>query len=455
MSIPSQDYAALSDDAYQDRAVGRRAPGQQEPVTLNGHQYKVLEHVNNPRNGYQGTVYQRVDTKEIVVSHRGTEQIMLDAVITDGVMVTGRTNLQAKDAIALTERAMEYASKQGAREGHTPPVTVTGHSLGGTLAQISAHHFDLKGETFNAFGAVSMNRRIPEGGDTMVNHVMAADPVSAASPHYGQVRIYASAQEIKTLEASGFSNSRYNALIPDRPVIAAAASLGSHKLGNFLDSGSVLGSEQAKTLANTNARMINEYRDDIGERRSTATVISRGTVGGAVDLIDNLRGTLPAGEPARREAGTHAGESEKDKDVSLRPKDAGHISSLRIDQAGHAGHPLFNDAQRGVYAQDTRVGRTPDQSSDQLAGSLAAQMHAAGGKRIDHVLMSNDASNTFAVQGKIDDPAHLRVTVGTMLAMNTPLEQSSRKVEEQATNQHQEQDRNQEQVQSSGRTMMG
>ena len=455
MSIPSQDYAALSDDTYKDRAVGRRAPGEEEAVTLNGHHYKVLEHVNNTRNGYQGTVYQRVDTKEIVVSHRGTEQIMLDAVLTDGTMVTGRTNLQAKDAIALTESAMMIAERYAVGHDRKPEVTVTGHSLGGTLAQISAHHFDLKGETFNAFGAASQTYRIPEGGNSMVNHVMAADPVSAASPHYGQVRIYASAQEIKTLEDSGFSNSKYNTLIPDRPVIAATASLGSHKLGNFLDSGSVLGSEQAKTLANTNARMIDEYRDDIGERRSAATVISRGTVGGAVDLIDNLRGTLPAGEPARREAGKHAGESEKDRDVSLRPKDAGHISSLRIDQAGHPGHPLFNDAQRGVYAQDTRVGRTPDQSSDQLAGSLAAQMHAAGGKRIDHVLMSNDASNTFAVQGKIDDPAHLRVTVGTMLAMSTPLEQSSRKVEEQAASHRQEQDRNQEQVQSSSRTMMG
>ena len=126
-----------------------------------------------------------------------------------------------------------------------------------------------------------------------------------------------------------------------------------------------------------------------------------------------------------------------------------------MDDARHPGNPLFNDAQRGVYAQDTRVGRTPDQSSDQLAGSLAAQMHAAGGKRIDHVLMSNDASNTFAVQGKIDDPAHLRVTVGTMLAMNTPLDQSSRKVEEQASSQRQEQERSQEQVQSNSRTMMG
>lgn len=284
---------------------------------------------------------------------------------------------------------------------------------------------------------------------------MAADPISAASPHYGQVRIYASTQEIKALEVSGFSNSKLNALIPDRPLVAAAASLGSHKLGNFLDAGSVLGSEQARTLANTNARMIDEYRDDIGERRRAATVISRGPVGGATDVIDHVRGPLPAGEPARLEAGKHAGQGEKNKEVSLRPDAAGHIGSLRIDQAGHPGNPLFNDARRGVHAQDTRVGRAPDQSSDQLAGSLAAQMHAAGGKRIDHVLMSNDASNTFAVQGKIDDPVHLRVTVGTMLAMNTPLEQSSRKVEEQVASQRQEQDRNQEQVQSNSRTMLG
>lgn len=439
MTIPSQDYAALSDDAYKDRAVGRRAPGEEEPVTLNGHQYKVLEHVNNTRNGYQGTIYQRVDTKEIVVSHRGTEQILLDGVVTDGAMVTARTNLQAKDAIALTERAMIIADRAIVGRDHKPEVTVTGHSLGGTLAQISAHYFDLKGETFNAFGAASLSYRIPEGGNRMVNHVMAADPVSAASPHYGQVRIYASAQEIKTLEASGFSNSKFNALIPDRPLIAAAASLGSHKLGNFLNSGSVLGSEQAKTRAHTNARMIDEYRDDIGERRAATTIISRGTVGGAVDLIDNLRGPLPAGEPAKREAEKHQ---------------RSH-TSLRMDDASHPGNPLFTDAQRGVYAQDTRVGRTPDQFSDQLAGSLAAQMHAAGGKRIDSVVMSNDASNTFAVQGNQNDPAHLRVNVDTMLAMNTPLEQSSRKVEEQAASQRQEQDRNQELTQSSSRTMMG
>ena len=40
--------------------------------------------------------------------------------------------------------------------------------------------------------------------------------------------------------------------------------------------------------------------------------------------------------------------------------------------------------------------------------------------------MSNDAERSFAVQGRVDDPAHLRVAVDTVPAMNTPLEESSR-----------------------------
>ena len=62
MPLTHRDYAALSADAYEDHKVGRRAPGQEEVVPLNGHNYKVLEHVNNRVNGYQGTIYQREDT---------------------------------------------------------------------------------------------------------------------------------------------------------------------------------------------------------------------------------------------------------------------------------------------------------------------------------------------------------------------------------------------------------
>src|SRR3546814_9639280 len=99
--------------------------------------------------------------------------------------------------MAGTRESLRGAQKFSIERCASPPeVTVTGHSLGGTLAQITAHHFDLRGETFNAYGAASLGYRIPEGGDRVLNHVMAADVVSAASPHYGQVRVYAKPREI-------------------------------------------------------------------------------------------------------------------------------------------------------------------------------------------------------------------------------------------------------------------
>jgi len=419
MSIGSRDYAALSDDSYKDRAVGRRVPGEEELVVLGGCRYKVLEHVDNRVNGYQGTIYQREDTGEIIVAHRGTEQIARDAFLTDGGMVLARVNVQAPDAIQLTGHAMIYAERVGRGTGHIPPVTVTGHSLGGTLAQISAHHFDLKGETFNAYGAASLGYRIPEGGSTMLNHVMAADPVSAASSHFGQVRVYATQEEIRTLGNCGFSNSAFRALIPDSTLVAAAHSIGSHKLGNFLGNESVLGKPEAQALARDNGKMIEEYRGKLEALRGSVTTLSRGGPGAVMDLYDRIRGPLDPGEPARREV--------------EKPHERSGI--LRMDDSIHPGHSLFLDAQRGVHAQDARVGRTPDHTSNQLAGALAAEMHVAGGKRIDVVAMNNDASRTFAVQGDVHDPAHLRVSVETLQAMNTSLEQSTRHMEQRSAGQ--------------------
>lgn len=424
MSVTSQDYAALSDDAYKDRAVGRREPGQEEKIYLNGHQYKILEHVDDRRTGYQGTAYQRVDTQDIIVAHRGTEELIKDGVVTDAVMVTARRNPQAAQALALSGRAVADAERLGIETGRVPAVTVTGHSLGGSLAQITAHHYGLKGETFNAYGAVSLSGyRIPEGGHSVINHVMAADAVSAASPHFGEVRVYARQQEIDTLSKAQYSNSALNLLIPDYPLVAATASLDSHKMGQFLGDQSVLATGRARMLADDNARMIGEYRSDIEGLRTGATVISRGVPGGVMDAYDKMRGPLEPGEPGRRDTEQHRNDQ----------------SSSRMDEAGHPGYSLFQDARRGVHSQDARVGRVPDHASDQLAGSLATEMHAAGGTRIDAVLMSGDAARTFAVQGEVDDPAHLRVSVDTVVAMNTPLEQSSRQLEAIAASQQLEQ----------------
>ncbi|KAF1718804.1 hypothetical protein CSC75_18050 [Pseudoxanthomonas wuyuanensis] len=61
---------------------------------------------------------------------------------------------------------------------------------------------------FNACGTASPGSRIPSGGDHVINHIKAGDFVSATSPHFGQVRMYASADEIATLHTAGYANDR-------------------------------------------------------------------------------------------------------------------------------------------------------------------------------------------------------------------------------------------------------
>ncbi|HLM53955.1 MAG TPA: hypothetical protein VK325_10285, partial [Pseudoxanthomonas sp.] len=204
MSITSQQYANLTAHAYGEKFGGEEGQMRHlvdKEIILEGVTYKVLEYMDRT-SGYQGAIYQRMDTGQIVVAHRGTEfdrEAIKDGLIADGGMVAARTNSQMADALELTQRALDHAKKPYnlLDYGHTPEVTVTGHSLGGLLAQITAYKFRLQGETFNAYGAVSLGYKIPEGGGQVVNHVKASDPVSAASRHFGQVRQYASAEEVR------------------------------------------------------------------------------------------------------------------------------------------------------------------------------------------------------------------------------------------------------------------
>ncbi len=238
MTISSRLYAGISESSYdKQRLPGIRLDGEEEEVILDGVRFKVLEHYDNPKTGYQGTIYQRVDTGEIVVAHRGTEfdrEPKQDGVA-DGTMVMARVNAQVPEALALTRRAMDRARSLADELSGAPEVTVTGHSLGGTLAQITAHRFSLRGEAFNPYGAASFKYGVPEGGDRFINHVMAGDTVSAASPQYGQVRMYATPGEVSAVTVAGYG--RFNPL-PDNPLLVTALTMGaaqSHNIDNFLD----------------------------------------------------------------------------------------------------------------------------------------------------------------------------------------------------------------------------
>lgn len=313
-SITAQGHANLAEHTY-DRD-GRLKTEVGKDVVLDGIAYTVLAYADKP-SGYQGTIYQRKDTGDIVVAHRGTEfgrEAFKDGLLADGGMVLNRTNLQAADAIALTREAIGRAKHDP--YGRHLEVTVTGHSLGGTLAQISGHYFGLKGETFNAYGAASLGYRIPKGGDDMVNHVMAGDAVSAASPHYGKVVVYAKQGEVNTLLSTGHLNSKW---IPDamvRQSTAAAIAMGvdgSHNMDNFinLDANgnkdvSVLRDPTARDRADKYDASIDKFRDDIRDTRSALSIGAGGPVGALKSIIDGVRGDLAPGEPARREEAMRA-----------------------------------------------------------------------------------------------------------------------------------------------------
>ncbi|TXI44064.1 MAG: hypothetical protein E6Q50_18190 [Lysobacter sp.] len=267
-------------------------------------------------SGYQGTIYRNTESGDYVVAHRGTEvnsgakAIIQDALFTDGSMAVSRVNPQAEEAIALTHRAIELAEKEGRRSGHAPHVTVTGHSLGGCHAQITAHHFNLEGETFNAYGAVSLGLRIPEGGHKVVNHVLAGDTVSAASGHYGEVRIYATENDLRAMTMAGYENDA-SKLDSRMPIFAVGYAAGSHSMHQFTrrdgderPDRSIFDQPEAVTRAAVAKDMIDKFRDDVMTMRQGITMVGRGHLGAALDGIEALRGPVAPGEYAERESKT-------------------------------------------------------------------------------------------------------------------------------------------------------
>ena len=493
MTLRHQQYADLSDDAYVNREIGVSPAGKHRMVEMHGINYEILEHYRNAANGYAGTIYQRVDTGDIVVAHRGTEVknlpgVVMDLAYTDGSMVLGRVNPQAQDAIRLTQHALMFAERKGFRNGgHAPEVTVTGHSLGGCLAQITAHHFDLRGETFNAYGAASLGLRIPEGGDRVLNHVMSADLVNAASPHYGQVRVYASQKEIDTLDRLGYDDRASHFDIRMKGV-QPIATLGSHFMSNFTDANpsgrSILADPDALARAHRHEAMIDKAREDMREQR--------GAFSGLADVARGLAGAAPErhaplapGEPALR-----AGELRERVETpplpaylregpqapgpalpshpapsrdALRPdapermayppipdylRDADRTSGLdpartspSISDRDHPGHVRYRQALDAIERSPnippgTFAGERMQQAAANLAfASLAAAERPQGGPnehlgRIDFVVFNKDRSGLIAGEGPLGDPAAKLAFLPATQDSTTTLAQASQRMQD-------------------------
>jgi len=413
MTVSSMQYAELSEFAY---APPKPTRDGDRPIEIHGVRFNVIEIVENKSSGYQGVVFQRDDNKEFVVAHRGTEfkdEFIDDVLRADGGMVATRMNQQAKDALELTERVMNLARARDV------PVTVTGHSLGGCLAQITAAKYGLHGETFNAYGAASLNQRIPEGGRDVVNHVMAADFVSSASHHYGEVKVYASRHDIATLSGAGYGN---NERALDRGNLPAAIAVGaiSHSLHNFRDTDgvkadlSVLRDPETQVNAHRFEAMIGKFRDDVWAMREGASL------GGAI-----LRGPIGvAGEIGRRLPEKPAESPFKDAHGALPAGDARPFDPRHPDHPGHSMHGTVQAGVERIYAQH---GRPYGEDGERTAAALFVDARLKGLDRVDHVVAGRGDGagiDVFAVQGGLTDPAHKRAQANTETAAQVAVETS-------------------------------
>lgn len=114
------------------------------------------------------------------------------------------------------------------------------------------------------------------------------------------------------------------------------------------------------------------------------------------------------------------------KAIDAKLRDTEQVQLLpTLADTTHPGNGMYLQALQAVHRLDAQHGRAPDQRSDNLAGSLATAAHHSGLTRIDHVVLNEDASRAFAVQGDLDSALKRFANVPMMQAIDTPIAQSS------------------------------
>lgn len=108
----------------------------------------------------------------------------------------------------------------------------------------------------------------------------------------------------------------------------------------------------------------------------------------------------------------------------------GEAGRTHVPTGAPDDHPLLRQAREAVARLDGTLGRAFDDASERMSASLAVLAHRKGMERIDHVVLSQQTSTArageavFIVQGRLDDPAHLRAHATTATAVETPVRES-------------------------------
>ena len=388
MNLSPQASADAASDAYKDRP--QSDIDNNKSIHFDGQSYTVFGYTADPATGFHATAYKEVaPPHNIIIAYRGTDPDIRhhtrttaqDAVV-DFTMVKDRINPQEAGARAFTQEVLDKAARHGIDTDH---ITVAGHSLGGTLAEIEASRFGLRGVTFNAYGAVDLGYGVPEGGSRVTNYVMAGDVVSAGSRHYGQIVPLASNEDTLALKAARYLDPAPGALPPnplltmmlsDHSITHFVPELGSGKL-SVLDPGTL--AQYEKNYADNKAA-FDHYRNDVYHERAELAVALR-----HADSHD-LASTWENLSPRLRQQLAELHAREVDAPIHSTVAHSGVVRGIEhgLDQAsvtlratGQAVHEM--DEHLAANVRQASIHMTPGMPAAPLAGmALAEGMHLHG-----------------------------------------------------------------------------
>jgi len=393
MTLRSTDYAALAQDSYKDPILNKTVP-------INGVDYRAIAFANDPRTGFQATAYEHINSNgshEVVFAYRGTEfnrEPVQDGA-TDAGMVVSAVNAQAPESEAFTKSVMAKANTEAEKNHYAVDFKVTGHSLGGTLAEINAYKFGLHGETFNAYGAAGLAMGIPSGGNQVIDNVKATDVVSAGSPHFGQVRTFATPQDIDHLHQAGYNND--SSILSPRNLVGEVKrdGGGAHGIANFApdQNGQTIMTASNQALAHSNEGAISRYRNDV---RDVRVGISMAT--GGEEAVLAVDGAIAAGHSLSKASA------------------AAEQSSVRAYEATretvvHEAHVVHDKAVEGLHATEHAaqyVGHEAHQGYDYTREKTIQAAHATehAAQYVGHETVKEYNATVDAISRGIEATAH-------------------------------------------------
>ncbi|WP_079248308.1 peptidoglycan-binding domain-containing protein [Lysobacter firmicutimachus] len=114
-----------------------------------------------------------------------------------------------------------------------------------------------------------------------------------------------------------------------------------------------------------------------------------------------------------------------------RRNDASPQGPLLSDPA-HPNHALYKQAFDGLEKLGPQAGYPHREDRERAAAAMAYEAKAGGLSRIDHVVPNASGSGVFAVQGALNDPAHLRAHVDKAQAATQSVQQTSQQLQQDA-----------------------